>query len=235
MNTNFDTSCTAWQSPSQFRISFLSLSDAIKSLDQPPPPACDVCHKTEDTDTKIKRCSRCHDRFYCGKTCQQSDWKAHKPNCVTREIWYDKYRKCKDGTVHYGKLQLITWGGERDGHTLGWGASFENDSEALQKILEEGFKGDLQRFHAWRPQAFRWTCCGTSASMDYGCDHHGAGPMPCTCDFCRMGKSIPDKFYYERLPSKVGLHLPRGPDPRSYSAAFAAQAAAGRKKWNMDG
>ena len=87
--------------------------------------------------------------------------------------------------VHEGKLELITWTGEREGYTLDLGASFEEESQGLQNVFEERFRGDVQRFYAYRPQAFRWTCCGTSASMDYGCGHHGVGSQPCTCNFCR--------------------------------------------------
>ena len=35
-----------------------------------------------------------------------------------------------------------------------------------------------------RPRAFRWTCCGLSGNWSRGCDHHGSGEIPCTCDFC---------------------------------------------------
>jgi len=64
--------------------------------------------------------------------------------------------------VHEGKLELITWSGEREGYTLGWGPSFEEESEGLRNMFEERFRGDVQRFYAYRPQAFRWTCCGTA-------------------------------------------------------------------------
>ena len=152
MNTRFDSACKS----------------ASNLLDLPPTPKCDVCNKAEDPHTKIKRCSRCHDRFYCGnlsphvflcqilmnpffpsgKICQVSDWKAHKTKCVKREIWFDKHRKCRDGTVHEGKLEFITWTGEREGYTLGWGASFEEESEGLRNMFEERFRGDVQRFYA---------------------------------------------------------------------------------------
>ena len=50
----------------------------------------------------------------------------------------------------------------------------------------------------------------------------------------RMGKPIPDKIYNDKLPSKIGLDLPRGPDPRSFHPSYAANAAAGRKMWKLD-
>jgi len=108
--------------------------------------------------------------FSSGKACQVSDWKVHKTKCVKHENWFDKHRKCRDGTVHEGKLELITWSGEREGYTLGWGASFEEESEDLRNMFEEKFRGDMQRFYGYRPQALRWMCCGTSAGMDYGCE-----------------------------------------------------------------
>jgi len=77
--------------------------------------------------------------FSSGKACQVSDWKVHKTKCVKHENWFDKHRKCRDGTVHEGKLELITWSGEREGYTLGRGASFEEESEDLRNMFEEKF------------------------------------------------------------------------------------------------
>ena len=34
----------------------------------PPPLACSVCNKTQSPEKKLQRCSRCRDRFYCGKS-----------------------------------------------------------------------------------------------------------------------------------------------------------------------
>ena len=113
---------------------------------------------------------------------------AQDQMCETRNLVRqapEMQRRHRTNTVHEGKLELITWSGESEGYALGWGASFEEESEDPRNMFEERFRGDVQRFYAYRPQAFRWTCCGTSASMDYGCDHHGAGSQPCTCDFCR--------------------------------------------------
>jgi hypothetical protein len=50
--------------------------------------------------------------------------------------------------------------------------------------------------------------------MSYGCDHHGTGSKPCTCDFCGMGKPIPDSIYGKNEQACKGLRLSRGPDPR---------------------
>lgn len=32
---------------------------------------------------KLRKCARCACVFYCSVTCQRSDWKAHKPDCVS--------------------------------------------------------------------------------------------------------------------------------------------------------
>lgn len=68
---------------------------------------------------------------------------------------------------------------------LGWGATLKEESEALKKRFKGGLQGDEEKLYKEWPDAFRWTCCGTSGAMKWGCDHHGSGPKPCTCDFCR--------------------------------------------------
>ena len=95
---------------------------------------------------------------------------AQDQMCETRNLVRqapEMQRRHRTNTVHEGKLELITWSGESEGYALGWGASFEEESEDPRNMFEERFRGDVQRFYAYRPQAFRWTCCGTSASMDY--------------------------------------------------------------------
>jgi len=98
-------------------------------------------------------------------------------------LWYDRHRKCKDGGQHDGKLELITWPSPREG--LGWGGCFAEESDDLKRKFEVEYGGDEARFYKHCPQGFRWTCCGTNASIKYGCDHHGMGSKPCTCDYCR--------------------------------------------------
>src|SRR6204780_1484505 len=68
----------------------------------------------------------------------------------------------------------------------GWGNCFTDESEDLRHKFEIDFGGDLEKFHDYRPQAFRWCCCGLEADVPYGCDHHGSGTRPCTCDYCRQ-------------------------------------------------
>ena len=41
---------------------------------------CDYCGK--QTEKLENRCSQCHVAFYCGKDCQEKDWKRHRPLCL---------------------------------------------------------------------------------------------------------------------------------------------------------
>ncbi|KAK6857370.1 hypothetical protein PG990_010784 [Apiospora arundinis] len=130
--------------------------------------------------------------------------------------WFDKHRQCEDGSVHYGELELITWGGEEAGWELGWGRTQVSEADFMKKKYEQEFGGDDEKLYGYWPQGFRWTCCGTTGDMSYGCDHHGTGPQPCGCDYCGSGMSLPEDLYYSKLPERQGLHLSRGPDPRSH-------------------
>lgn len=114
-----------------------------------------------------------------GTTCQQKDWPSHKEDCLTKSAevaaaegkkWYDRYRKCKDGTQHFGELELITWGG-RDptfGEEIGWGNCVVSESADLKRRYEEQFKSDDVQMYGYWPQAFRWTCCGLSGDQRMG-------------------------------------------------------------------
>ncbi|KZT67272.1 hypothetical protein DAEQUDRAFT_746213 [Daedalea quercina L-15889] len=157
------------------------------------------CFKVAPTRS-FKRCSRCRGALYCGKECQETDWPDHRELCTDSDRWYDKYRGCRDGSMHEGKLELVTWEwtDPDDGTRMGWGHTCIEEAEDLKRKFE----------------AFRWTCCGTGADMNFGCDHHGSGSKPCTCDFCRMGKLLPDDMYNEQNGHRMGLRLRRGPDPR---------------------
>ena len=59
------------------------------------------------------------------------------------------------------------------------------EAEEHKRMFEVECRGKKSLFFKKWPQAFRWTCCGTDAGMNYGCDHHGSGSRPCTCDFCQ--------------------------------------------------
>ena len=52
-------------------------------------------------------------------------------------------------------------------------------------------------------------------------------------NFCRMGKPLPDSIYMERSATRMGLNLPRGPDPRSFNPGLAMTAVAGRSMMGM--
>ncbi|KAG7001403.1 hypothetical protein G7Y79_00032g067560 [Physcia stellaris] len=172
--------------------------------------------------------------------CQRADWRAHKSTCHTPQVWYDAHRRCEDGANHEGRLELITWpslaadtGDEED---LGWGACFAEESEDLKHKFETEYEGDEEKWYHYWPQGFRWTCCGTAGDQMFGCDHHGSGSRACTCDFCHMGKPLPDDIYSKtvRSPSAKGLKLLKGPDPRSFNPAKAGVAAMARGIIGMD-
>lgn len=160
---------------------------------------CVVCNGTNG----LKKCARCHTTKYCSSTCQQADWKSHKPQCDSHVAdsssdWYDKHRLCRDGAKHEGRLELITWSvpassqrpadGDDFCEDMGWGNCVAGeDSDDLRQKFETEFAGSEERLYEYWPQGFRWTCCGTEGDQDFGCDHHGKGPTPCSCDFCQVG------------------------------------------------
>ncbi|KAF8172471.1 hypothetical protein BJ912DRAFT_993653 [Pholiota molesta] len=84
-----------------------------------PALSCSVCDKSQSEDATILQCSRCQDRFYCGRECQLADWRKHRRFCGIPRKWYDKYRRCRDDNVHEGDLELITWPADFEGHATG--------------------------------------------------------------------------------------------------------------------
>jgi hypothetical protein len=118
--------------------------------------------------------------------CQRGHWKQHKVHCRENGQWFDKYRAVlEDGSTHFGDLELITgrWTHEY-GDEIGWANAFLRDVDELRAKFETTFHGSEEWFFVYRRQAFRWTCCGQDAYTKRGCDHHGPGPKPCSCDFC---------------------------------------------------
>ncbi|KAL8671464.1 MAG: hypothetical protein Q9168_004033 [Polycauliona sp. 1 TL-2023] len=113
---------------------------------------------------------------------------------------------------------------------MGWGNVIEAEAEEHKEMFETEMGGDEAKFYEYWPAAFRWTCCGVQGDSRFGCDHHGQGSTPCTCDFCKMGKPIPDGVQDERMKSAggKGLELSRGPDPRSFNRASAGVTAGAR-------
>jgi hypothetical protein len=104
----------------------------------------------------------------------------------TSSQWYDRHRKCEDGNSHEGKLELITWTSTDDGERMGWGNCLATESDELKEKFEKEFDSNEEKMYDYWPQGFRWTCCGTVGDQLFGCDHHGAGSTPCTCDFCKV-------------------------------------------------
>ena len=146
--------------------------------------------------------------------------------------WAAKYRRTRDGSLHFGDLELITWDAiDGDGEELGWGGILANESEDLKKkfVRYGGNLADppstpraMKKLLKYWGNAFRWTCCGVSVAEGlHGCDHHGHpdARKPCGCDFCRGGEALPESIWRKKLSSQAakGLKLHRGPDPRSLS------------------
>ncbi|KAM0754465.1 hypothetical protein T439DRAFT_321507 [Meredithblackwellia eburnea MCA 4105] len=193
---------------------------------------CQKCLKKqyELHPQKLRKCSNCQ-TLYCSTECQKLDWPAHRPNCAPPANWYDPYRLTKDKTSHFGKLELITWNSYDPDlkENVGWGGSPLQYCAELKAQFEGQFKSNQKKFFKQHPACFRWTCCGLMGDQTHGgCDHHGTGPDPCTCDFCRMGKPVPLGYRPSNSPGRTGLDLPAGPDPRSYHPGLAAINASAR-------
>lgn len=104
----------------------------------------------------------------------------------TSSQWNDRYRRCKDGNSHEGKLELITWTSTAHGERMGWGNCLASESDQLKERFEKEFNSNEEKLYEDWPQGFRWTCCGTEGDQRFGCDHHGSGSAPCSCDFCKV-------------------------------------------------
>ena len=105
----------------------------------------------------------------------------------TPNQWYDRHRRCEDGNSHEGKLELITWTSTASGDPMGWGNCLASESDELKEKFEKEFHSNEEKMYDYWPQGFRWTCCGTEGDQLFGCDHHGDGSTPCSCDFCKVG------------------------------------------------
>ena len=187
---------------------------------------CKTCGKDQtNPGVKLRKCSKCRGSAYCSKRqspihsihylptrcfegvdCQRKDWSTHKKLCGD---WYDKYRRCRDGAKHEGQLELITWVCEEE--DVGFGACYLEECDDLKEAFETRFEGDLEKFYKYRPHAFRWTCCGMVGDMNYGCDHHGTGSKPCSCDFCRCVQRNNQLLQYGLTSVSTGWgdHCPR--------------------------
>ncbi|KAF5337594.1 hypothetical protein D9758_014937 [Tetrapyrgos nigripes] len=134
--------------------------------------------------------------------------------------------QCHSGTTNTAtvRTEITTMGSSSSSHEKAnrkeniWagGNVFKEEADELKRKFEQEFSGDEEKFYKYRRQAFRWTCCGLDADLDYGCDHHGTGSAPCSCDFCKSGEPLPDYIWNGESISRKGLTLSRGPDPRSF-------------------
>lgn len=94
-----------------------------------------------------------------GVSCQRADWPFHKASCNAKSEskWYDVHRKCGDGSVHFGELELITWEGiaPYTGEQFGWGAVLVEEVPELKRTFEAFGRDDLKMFEVW-PQGYRY-------------------------------------------------------------------------------
>jgi hypothetical protein len=137
---------------------------------------CAKCIKNNNPDPAI----------YCSRECQKADWEnGHKGKCkkVPPEVvaararspdghdWCQDWRKCEDGSLHFGDLELITWDGEdSDGEMeLGWGGTRRDEADDFKRTFEDEMVGDKMKLLQYSDNAFRWTCCGLTASLGTRC------------------------------------------------------------------
>jgi hypothetical protein len=143
------------------------------------------------------------------------------------KIWYDNFRKTEaqgGSKYHKGNLELVTWEfKDEDGEQLGWGAVLIEESADMKKKFEEEFQGDQEKLYKYWPNAFRWTCCGTSGDNDYACDHHDKG---CTCDFCLAGMPL-SKEALKTTVHNFGLKL------RTKGHPDSVNPIGGQLNWQM--
>ena len=126
--------------------------------------------------------------------------------------WWDQHRRGEDGSVHFGKLELMTWRCMEEGYDeeLGFAGFVASEEEETRRNFQEKFGGDEAKYFAYKPDGFHWTCCGVDASTgEYGCDHHGdpRAPGPCRCDFCRAGRPLDDGAWRRKLASQAARGL----------------------------
>jgi hypothetical protein len=83
--------------------------------------------------------------------------------------WCQDWRKCSDGSLHSGDLELITWDGEDSDEEseLGFGGCLREESDDLKRMFEGEMGGDKMKLLEYYDSAFRWTCCGLTASGGY--------------------------------------------------------------------
>eukprot|EP01063_Lacrimia_lanifica_P033139 TRINITY_DN5820_c0_g2_i2.p1 TRINITY_DN5820_c0_g2~~TRINITY_DN5820_c0_g2_i2.p1 ORF type:complete len:372 (+),score=120.63 TRINITY_DN5820_c0_g2_i2:127-1242(+) len=160
-----------------------------------------------------------------GRAGKDAWWKGADHKCgyclETHEIarsCHCKIEKERKGMIfeqefHDGELQLMTWLMEEE-KDVGQLRLFRTVCEGKEDVYFKHPKGTHEYF--------RWTCCRqTWGEGKNGCDHHGTGSTPCSCDFCRAGLPVPEKFRHPDAPAAkhLEMRLSWGPDPRSKTAA----------------
>ena len=145
--------------------------------------------------------------------------------------WWDAHRRGEDGSMHFGKLELMTWRCKDDGgEELGFGGFVASEEEETRHDFEVRFGSDEARYFKHNPHGFRWTCCGVSADVGtYGCDHHGdpRAPGPCKCDFCRAGRPLSEREWRNKLASQAA----HGLEGTLCRGRAGAASAAGEMNW----
>lgn len=155
---------------------------------------------------------------------------AASGNAAAEAAWYDGWRRCKDNSRHFGRLELITWDGTSEngnGEPLGFAGVLASESAEMRNRFVGKCKGEESSFVNEWENGFRWTCCGVDIGTGrHGCgDHHGdsRAEHACGCDFCRAGHPLSDELWRVKLRGQPanGLEesLRRGPDARSLSQA----------------
>jgi len=147
----------------------------------PPPPeravVCAYCRATG----KLKNCAACKKIKYCAAECQRADWPRHKPGCVapaaprpaaqpggSQSGWWDAHRRGEDGSMHFGKLELMTWKcTDEDGDEVGFGGFCASEHEDNKRTFEVEFGGDEARYFEHNSHGFRWTCCAAASQQTW--------------------------------------------------------------------
>ncbi|KAK8024631.1 hypothetical protein PG993_012697 [Apiospora rasikravindrae] len=116
---------------------------------------CVVCGANERQHDG--KCSSCGDSQMTDRPDYHHQHENDNDNdaATGQKRWYDKHRQCEDGSVHFGGLELITWGGEEAGWELGWGRTQISEVEFMKKKYEQEFGSNDEQLFGYWPQGFR--------------------------------------------------------------------------------
>jgi len=72
------------------------------------------CHCCLSLNDQLKKCSKCHQMYYCDRQCQQKDWIYHKHECQLfrrfgREITATESYQLEDDSKPYERLLMRLW------------------------------------------------------------------------------------------------------------------------------